>query len=96
MKNLIEDHEIKISPEAVASAHEDGIVILDGRRGRLFTANLAGRSIWQSIEEHLSFEGIAEKLCSEFQFARETTDEYTARFLAELEGYSLIEGRVVQ
>jgi len=93
MNNHVNDQEIRISSEAAASLDEDGIVILDGRGGRLFRSNLAGQLIWRSIEERLPFEAIAERLHSEFQIARATAREHTARFLADLERHSLIARR---
>jgi hypothetical protein len=89
----IHDREIRISPEASASAHDDGIVILDSRRGRMFSSNLAGKCIWRSIEQRMSFEGVVEALGSEFQIARATAREHAALFLAALERHTLIERR---
>jgi len=91
IKNQVNGREIKISSDTVASIHEDGIVILHARKGRLFTSNRTGACIWRCIEQRLSFEAIAEKLTSEYQIARTTAREHAARFLAELERHSLIE-----
>jgi len=93
IKDQINNHVVKISPDAAASIHEDGVVILHTRRGRLFRSNRAGACIWCCIEQRLSLEGIAEKLTSEYQIARTIAREHTARFLAELERNSLIERR---
>lgn len=91
IQNQVNDREIKIGPDAAASFHEDGIVILHTRRGSLFTSNRTGAYIWRCIEQRLLFEAIAEKLSSEYQIARTTAGEHAARFLAELERHSLIE-----
>jgi hypothetical protein len=93
MSTNIHDHEIRISREASASAHDEGIVILDSRRGRIFSSNAAGRCIWRSIEQWLPFERVVETLASEFQIARTTAREHAAGFLAELERHTLIERR---
>lgn len=93
MNNQVNDPEIEISSEASASVHEDGIVILDARRGRLFRSNLAGMFIWRCLEQHQSFEAIADRIHTEFQIARATAREHTGRFLAELERHCLIARR---
>jgi hypothetical protein len=91
MNNQIGDHRIKVNPEAAASIHEDGIVILHSRYGRLFTGNRTGARIWRGIERQLPFEAIADDLSREYQIAGATAREHTARFLAELERHNLIE-----
>jgi Coenzyme PQQ synthesis protein D (PqqD) len=90
MTNQIDDHRITVSSEAAASIHDDGIVILHTRRGSLFSSNGTGAHIWRCIEQQMPFEAIAEKISSEYQIARTTAREHTARFLAELERHSLI------
>jgi len=82
---------IIVNPEAAASIHDDGVVILDNRSGRLFTSNQTGARIWRCIERQLPFESIADEIASEYQIARTTAQEHTARFLAELERHNLIE-----
>jgi len=91
IKNQVTNPELKISSDAAVSIHEDGIVILHTRKGRLFTSNRTGACIWCCIEQRLPFEAIAEKLTSEYQIAKATAREHAARFLAELERHSLIE-----
>jgi Coenzyme PQQ synthesis protein D (PqqD) len=91
MSNQIDDHRITVSSEAAASIHDDGIVILHTRRGRLFSSNRTGARIWRCIEQQLPFDAIAETIGSEFHIARTIAREHTARFLAELERHSLIE-----
>jgi len=89
--NQVTNPEMKISSDAAVSIHEDGIVILHTRKGRLFTSNRTGAYIWRCIEQRLSLETIADKISSEYQIARTTAGEHTASFLAELENHSLIE-----
>ncbi len=91
IRDQVEDRELKISSDAAASIHEDGIVILHTRKGRLFSSNRTGACIWRCIEQRLSFEAIAEKLTSEYQIARTTARQHAVRFLAELERHNLIE-----
>jgi len=91
IRDQVEEREIKISSDAAASIHEDGLVILHTRKGHLFSSNRTGARIWQCIEQQLPFEAIAEKISSEYQIARTIARQHTARFLAELERHSLIE-----
>lgn len=93
IRDQVEEREIRINSDAAASIHEDGIVILHVDQGRLFSSNRTGAYIWRCIEQRVSFEAIAEKISSEYQIARTTAREHTARFLAELERHSLIHRR---
>jgi hypothetical protein len=91
--NQVNGNEIKISSQAAASIHEHGIVILHTGKGRLFSSNETGAYIWSCIERQLSLEAIADKISGEFQIARGTALEHTARFAAELERHNLVERR---
>jgi hypothetical protein len=91
MTNQIDNHRISVSSEAVASIHDDGIVILHTHTGRLFTANRTGACIWRCIEQQLTFATIAEKISSDYRIAQSIAREHTAHFLAELERHGLIE-----
>jgi hypothetical protein len=82
---------ITVNPEAAVSFHDDGLVILHSRSGFLFRTNLTGAGIWRCIEQRLPFDAIADEISSEYQIARATALEHTARFVAELERHNLIE-----
>jgi hypothetical protein len=79
-----------VNPEAVASIHDDGIVILHTGRGRLFSSNGAGARIWRGVERKLSLEAIAGEISGEYNIAGTTAREHAVRFLAELERQALI------
>jgi len=85
--------EIRINPEATASVHEGGVVILDNSNGRLYSSGPAGAYIWRCIERQLSLEAIAERLHADFQIDLTTAQEHTARFMEQLHGNGLIERR---
>ena len=93
MKNSVDKSDIKINPEAVASVHEGGLVILDNTKGRLYSSGPAGAYIWRCIEQRLSLEAIAEKLHADFQIELTTARDHTARFMEQLHGNGLIERR---
>jgi hypothetical protein len=80
----------RVEPEVTASIHDTGIVIFDGRRGRLFRCNVVGALIWQGIEAESSLETIAAKIGHQYQLAVDSAREHTIRFLADLERQSLI------
>jgi hypothetical protein len=94
MTNQSSDFSFTLSPEAAASFHDDGVVILHTGKGTLFTANRTGARIWRGIEQQLSFEVIANGISDEYQVAPRTAREHTICFLAELERQTLIQREV--
>lgn len=80
-----------VSPEATASVHDDGVVILHLGSGRFYTCNGTGAPIWRAIEQHLSLEAIAEEISNAYQIALTTARQHTVRFLDELELHELIQ-----
>jgi len=93
MKNSIYRSEIKKRPEAVASVHEGGLVILDNSRGRLYSSGPAGALIWRCIEQRLSLEAIAEALNADFHVEPTMALEHTVRFVEQLQANGLVERR---
>ena len=90
MTNPTTEISFTVSPEAVRSFHDDGVVILHAGSGRLFTSNETGARIWRGIEQQLPLEMIATEISTAFQIARTTAREHTLNFLAALEQQSLI------
>lgn len=91
MTNQSSDLSFTLSPEAAASFHDDGLVILHTGKGSLFTANRIGARIWRGIEQQLSLEAIANGISDAYQVAFSTAREHTIRFLAQLEQQTLIQ-----
>ena len=91
MTNQSSDFSFTLSPEAAASFHDDGVVILHTGKGSLFTANRTGASIWRGIEQQLSLEAIAKGISDEYQVAPGTAREHTISFLAVLQQQTLIQ-----
>ena len=91
MRNQVNVLSFTVNPEAAASFHDDGVVILHTGKGCLFTSNGTGAHIWRGIEQQLTLEAIAEKISGEYQIAQTTAREHTIRFLAELERHTLIQ-----
>ena len=94
MKNEIDAHGFIVSPEAAASFHDDGIVILHTGKGTLFTANKAGARVWHGIEQRVPSQAIAEEISGVYQISQSTAREHTFRFLAQLERHALIQREV--
>ena len=80
-----------VSPEATASVHDEGLVILHLGNGTFFSCNGTGARIWEAIERHLSLEAIAAEISSAFEIALTTAHQHTVRFLDELELHALIQ-----
>jgi hypothetical protein len=95
MRNEISNFSFSVSPEASASAHDDGIVILHTGKGRVFSSNKTGALIWHAIEQRRSLDLIVEEIGSAFQIARTTARAHTLKFLAALEQQALIKREVV-
>jgi UDP-N-acetylglucosamine transferase subunit ALG13 len=95
MTNRDSDFRFTVSPEAAASIHDDGIVILHLGSGSFYTCNRTGAHIWRAIEEKRSLEAIAEEISSTYEIALTTARQHTVRFLAELELHTLIQREAV-
>jgi hypothetical protein len=90
MTNQVGAFSFTVNPEAVASFHDDGMVILHTGAGRLFTSNGTGARIWRGVERQLPLEAIVEELSGEYKIARTTARDHAAHFLAQLERHTLI------
>ena len=88
------DSRFTVSPEATASIHDDGIVILHLGNGGFYTCNGTGASIWRAIDRKLSLEAIAEEISNAYEIALTTARQHTVRFLAQLELHALVQQEV--
>jgi hypothetical protein len=94
MTNQISSYSFTVNPEAAASFHDDGLVILHAGNGRLYCSNETGARIWRGVERQRSLEAIAEEISAEYQIAPTTAREDTLRLLAELERHTLVRREV--
>lgn len=94
MTNQTSNFSFTLSPEATASLHHDGIVILHTGKGRVFSSNKSGALIWRGIEQRRSLDGLVEDISREFQIAVTTARAHTLNFLAALERQALIQREV--
>ena len=95
MPNQFIDLSFSVNPDAAASFHDEGMVVLHTGKGRLFSANGTGASIWRRIEQRLPLGVIADEISGEYQIPRATAREQTAHFLAELERHALVQRRAL-
>ena len=95
MGDKISDQNFVVTPEAAASFHADGMVILHLGKGSLFSTNRIGARIWRSLEQRLSCEAIAEAISSEYQIGLSTAREHTLNFLTALERQALVQREAV-
>lgn len=79
-----------VSPDATASHHDDGMLILNASDGCLYTSNGIGSCIWRGIERRLPLETIASEISDFYQIAQSTAREHTQRFVGELERHALV------
>jgi hypothetical protein len=90
MMNQFTDIRFTVNSDVTASIHDNGIVILDIRSGRLYTCNQTGAHIWHGIEQQLPPGAIAKEISEEYQIAHSTSHENVVSFLADLELKMLI------
>jgi coenzyme PQQ synthesis protein D (PqqD) len=91
MTNRVRNFSFAVNPEAAASIHDSGIVILHIGNGFLYASNATGARIWRGVEEQLSLEAIADELSDEYQIDRATAREHVMCFLTKLELHTLIQ-----
>lgn len=95
MTNQIGNFSFSATPEAAASFHDEGVVILHTGKGRLFASNKTGAHIWRGVEQQLSLDIIAQGISSEYQIELNTAREHTYSFLTELQRQTLVQREVV-
>lgn len=91
MTNQQSDLRFTVNPEATASVHDEGVVILHLGSGSFFTCNGTGARIWRAIEQRLSLEAIAQEISNAYDIALNIARQHTLRFLAELKLHELIQ-----
>ncbi len=82
---------IRVNPEAAASIHDDGLVILHVPSGRIFTSNRTGARVWQCLQQQLPLEAIAAEISDDYGIDPATARKDAVCFLAELQRNGLTE-----
>jgi len=83
-------HGPALRSEVKTSVHEEGLVLMDLGRGRVFTANAVGACIWRGVEDGASVESVAESISREFCVSKEQALADTAAFIGQLERAGLL------
>ena len=91
MSNEISQLTFTTTPEAAASFHDGGVVILHTSQGRLFRSNQTGASIWRGLEQKLSVDVIAQQISGEYQIELSAAREHTAHFVGQLQRHALVQ-----
>jgi len=81
----------RVNPEAAASIHDDGLVILHVPSGRIFTSNRTGARVWQGLQRQLPLDAIAVEISDDYGIDPATARKDAVCFLAELERNGLTE-----
>ena len=79
-----------VSPEAVASIHDEGLVILDTGSGHLYASNGTGARIWRGVEQQLSVDVMAKEISGHYGITKAAARQEVVSFLDQLEQHSLI------
>ena len=76
--------DMTVAPDVRASAHEDGLTILDISTGQMFLCNETGARIWQGIAAGLSVDDISDEISRECGVGRPLVRRHASSFLGEL------------
>lgn len=79
-----------ISPDVIASPHQDGVVFLHTGRGQVFQANQIGARIWRGLAERESLGAVAAEIAGEYGIGPEQVERDATAFLRDLEGQGFL------
>jgi Coenzyme PQQ synthesis protein D (PqqD) len=79
-----------IAPDVKASLHAEGVVLINLRKGTVFSANRVGAMIWNAAAERWSLERVAQSMSQAFHIPAEAAQEDAAEFLAQLASEGLL------
>lgn len=91
MKSQLAEVSFAVSPEASASIHDTGVVILHASSGCIYSSNEIGASIWRGLKEQLATRVITQEISKQYGLQDEVAHDHVTRFVAELEQHELIE-----
>jgi hypothetical protein len=79
-----------IAPEVKASMHPQGIVLIDMRGGKVFSANRVGAMVWRGAAEGWSLERVTQSIGQKFQAPAGMVRQDIVEFLAQLAAEGLL------
>lgn len=74
-----------VSPDVIASSHQDGVVFLQTRRGEVFHSNRVGARIWRGLAEREPLSVLTAAIAGEYGVGAEQVERDAAAFLKDLE-----------
>jgi len=80
----------RVAPDAKASTHAGGVVLMSVSRGAVFSANRVGALIWNAAAERWNLDRVVESIRCEFDIPAESAREDAAEFLAQLAAAGLL------
>lgn len=80
-----------ISPDALIAHLDDETVVLHLGTKQYFHLNASAQRIWSLLEEGVTEDGLAQRLCAEFEVAPETVKDEVRSLLKTLREYGLVE-----
>jgi len=83
---------LKLSAELRISTHDDGAVILDTRKGHVFSANAVGARVLALLQDGHSPDELTDQISAEFGAEFELVRADVQRFLAILRVNRILEG----
>ena len=81
---------LRPSPDAVASTHDAGLVLLHVGHGRLFSMNRTAARVWRYVEQHLSEDAIAAAIGRDYGLPVDQARQHTGKLLDELCAQGLV------
>jgi hypothetical protein len=80
----------QIAMDVKASTHAEGIVLINLKRGTVFSANRVGAVIWNAAAERWSLDRVVDSISREFAIPAQTAHRDAAEFLAQLAAEGLL------
>lgn len=81
----------QVAPQVVREVFDDEVIIINMESGNYFSLNNTGAYVWTLIEASYQAEGIAGRLCDEFEGADASTASHVDELLDKLLNEGLIE-----
>jgi len=81
----------RLSDALRATHSQEGAILLDIQRGRMFNLNPVGSRILELLKTGSAESAIADEISREFEVAREIADQDTHEFIHALKEHRLIE-----
>lgn len=79
-----------ISPDAIASAHPNGLVFLHIGRGEVFNSNRIGARIWRALVDQEPLGAVTAGIAREYGVEQEQVERDAKEFLTDLEAQGFL------